>query len=268
VLVIDSLPPGTAYLTSTGGLSSTYNVTDHQVVWDLGTVPPGASGTLTALTQPAEEALIGQVITNAAYLDFTSARGFSATVSATSTVLAPELTVRYPDGGIPPDPLLLCEGDQVTLAASTNHSGPLDYSWDLGDGTRASAPSVTHAWNYGTYTVRLTIINTLGWVETDTLGLQVGHVPVAGFTSNSPVELGQNAVFTDRTTYEPSSWLWDFGDGVGTSDQPNPIYNYSNQGVYNVTLTVTNRCGTDVYVDRFQVGENFIYLPLVVRDDL
>ncbi len=72
VLVTDSLPGGTAYLTSTGGLSSTYDPIDHRVLWDLGTVPVGERGVLTARLQPVDKALVGQTITNEAYLDFTS----------------------------------------------------------------------------------------------------------------------------------------------------------------------------------------------------
>ncbi len=124
---------------------------------------------------------------------------------------------------------------------------------------------MTHSWSYGDYTVLLTTTNAYGWVETDTLALDVGHVPVASFLSNSPVNLGQNAVFTDTTTYEPTSWSWDFGDAVGTSNEPDPIYNYSNPGIYTVTLTVGNYCGTDVYADVFAVNYP-VYLPLVTND--
>jgi PKD repeat protein len=107
-------------------------------------------------------------------------------------------------------------------------------------------------------------------VETDTLGVEVGHEPLAGFVSNSPVEFGENAVFTDQTTYDPETWFWEFGDGIGTSDQQNPIYNYSNSGAYTVTLTVANRCGDDVYSGPFEVLApelfHYVYLPVVVKD--
>ncbi|MBI3119877.1 MAG: PKD domain-containing protein [Candidatus Hydrogenedentes bacterium] len=39
-------------------------------------------------------------------------------------------------------------------------------------------------------------------------------------------------------------WLWDFGDGV-FSEQANPTHTYTAQGTYTVSLTVTNRFGTD-----------------------
>jgi hypothetical protein len=44
--------------------------------------------------------------------------------------------------------------------------------------------------------------------------------------------------FTDLSTSGAVSWLWDFGDGVNSTDQ-NPIYQYTAIGVYLVTLMVT-----------------------------
>ncbi|MBN1659260.1 MAG: PKD domain-containing protein [Anaerolineae bacterium] len=271
VLVTDTLPAGVEYLTSTGGLGSAYDPDHHRIVWDLGEVPAVATGTLTALVQPADWALAGQVITNEAKLDFTSFANFSATVQATSTVLAPELSIRYPAGDEPPDPLLLCDGDEVILAAVSNRPGPLTYTWDLGDGTLAATPVVTYSWTYGDYTLLLTTTNGYGWVETDTLRVQVGHQPVAGFLSNSPVTLGQNAILTDTTAFDPATWAWDLGDGVGTSSQPEVVYSYSNAGDYTVALTVTNRCGVDVYSALFRVQEPppplyYVYLPVVFRN--
>jgi len=267
VLVTDTLPAGVEYIASSGGLSSTYDPANHRIVWDLGDVPASAAGALTALAQPVDWALAGQVITNEAYLDFTSFGYFSATVQATSTILAPEMSIRYPAGDEPPDPLLLCDGEQVTLVATSNRPGPLAYAWDLGDGNLAVTPVVTHSWTYGDYTVQLTTTNAFDWVETDTLGVQVGHQPIAGFLSNSPVTLGQNAIFTDTTAYDPATWAWDLGDGTGTSNQPNVVYNYSNPGDYTVTLTVTNRCGVDVTSALFHVqGAMYrVYLPVIYK---
>jgi gliding motility-associated-like protein len=47
-----------------------------------------------------------------------------------------------------------------------------------------------------------------------------------------------------------SSWEWDFGDGVGSSNLENPSYVYNGGGDYNVTLTVTDSwgCTDDVVI--------------------
>ncbi|MEM8896333.1 MAG: FISUMP domain-containing protein, partial [Bacteroidota bacterium] len=75
-----------------------------------------------------------------------------------------------------------------------------------------------------------------------------GLPPVAKFSGipKAPV-IGLEVQFTDQSFYEPTSWSWDFGDGV-TSDMQNPTHTYSSAGVYHVELTVTNDLGSDIKV--------------------
>ena len=70
--------------------------------------------------------------------------------------------------------------------------------------------------------------------------------PVANFTTTTPIAAGTPVQFTDTTSNNPTSWFWDFGDGLGNSTNQNPLYNYANPGPYTVTLTTTNPCGTDI----------------------
>ncbi|MDP3564595.1 MAG: carboxypeptidase regulatory-like domain-containing protein, partial [Methanoregula sp.] len=51
--------------------------------------------------------------------------------------------------------------------------------------------------------------------------------------------------FGDRSSGYPTSWLWNFGDGTGTSTERNPAHTYTDYGIYNITLTVSNDYGTD-----------------------
>jgi PKD repeat protein len=77
---------------------------------------------------------------------------------------------------------------------------------------------------------------------------------VAGFTSNSPVELGQTVVFTNTTIgSEPLSYAWDFGDNFGTSTEKDPTYLYEALGTYTVTLVSDNPFGSDIYTDTVSV---------------
>jgi len=50
--------------------------------------------------------------------------------------------------------------------------------------------------------------------------------------------------FTDQSTNNPTSWLWQFGDG-STSNQRNPSHTYTQLGNFTVQLQVTNAYGTD-----------------------
>jgi PKD repeat protein len=70
--------------------------------------------------------------------------------------------------------------------------------------------------------------------------------PVAAFSSDSPVTLGEAMHFTDQTYGTPPlDYAWDFGDGIGSSTLANPAYTYTAYGVYTVTLAVTNTQGSD-----------------------
>ena len=55
---------------------------------------------------------------------------------------------------------------------------------------------------------------------------------------------GVEVRFSDESTGEPTSWLWDFGDGQ-TSDQQNPTHTYTISGSKTVTLVVSNSVGSD-----------------------
>lgn len=85
--------------------------------------------------------------------------------------------------------------------------------------------------------------------------------PIPAFDSSSPVVLGTPIQFTDLTLNDPESWFWDFGDGLGTSTQQNPLYNYGNAGTYTVTLTATNRCGSHMVQAPVTVQSNVTPTP-------
>ena len=67
----------------------------------------------------------------------------------------------------------------------------------------------------------------------------------ADFTANNVnVCLGSSIIFSDASTGNPNSWVWNFGDG-NTSTLQNPTHTYSNPGTYNVTLTISDGATTE-----------------------
>ena len=67
--------------------------------------------------------------------------------------------------------------------------------------------------------------------------------PVANFLHEDTDTLAQIR-FTDQSAKEPTSWLWDFGDGTSSTEQ-NPFHTYLTSGTYEVCLRVENRFGAD-----------------------
>jgi PKD repeat protein len=81
----------------------------------------------------------------------------------------------------------------------------------------------------------------------------VVEIPVASY-SWSPLWLtvGAPIQFTDTSTGEPTSWAWDFGDGV-TSVEQNPAHTFTTQGSFDVALTATNEAGSNTISFPFTV---------------
>lgn len=71
--------------------------------------------------------------------------------------------------------------------------------------------------------------------------------PTANFTASAVIGYGPlfSVTFTDSSTGNPASWLWDFGDNSGTNSQQNPTHAYNNLGSYTVSLTVSNPAGSN-----------------------
>jgi parallel beta-helix repeat protein len=93
--------------------------------------------------------------------------------------------------------------------------------------------------------------------------------PVATFSFDPPYpSTDDTMVFTDNSSDDEgiSSWSWDFGDGNGSAIQ-NPEHSYADNGLYNVTLTVSDIFGlTDSYTRVIPVRNvpptcNFVFSP-------
>lgn len=73
--------------------------------------------------------------------------------------------------------------------------------------------------------------------------------PVAGFSYKTSHPF---YVHFTNNSYDATSYLWDFGDGI-TSSEKNPIHKYSGKGVYKVVLTAKGNGKTDTYTKNITV---------------
>jgi len=124
--------------------------------------------------------------------------------------------------------------------------GTHTFNWTFGDGQTATGQTPTHTYvASGTYDIICNVSGPTGSVNL-TAVVVVGPpdvVPTAAFTwlPASPIA-GQPVTFSDASTGNPTSWLWEFGDGT-SSNATNPIHTFSSAGTYNVELSVANRVG-------------------------
>jgi len=77
--------------------------------------------------------------------------------------------------------------------------------------------------------------------------------PQASFTATSPVNVGEDVLFTDTTSPAATSVLWIFGDG-DISDQQSVTHQYSAPGQYIAWLIASNGAGFDAASQAIDVG--------------
>lgn len=69
--------------------------------------------------------------------------------------------------------------------------------------------------------------------------------------------------FTDASSYLPTAWHWSFGDGT-TSQDTNPIHNYTAPGLYTVCLIASNVYSADTFCCQVMVGTSSLHeLPVL-----
>ena len=80
---------------------------------------------------------------------------------------------------------------------------------------------------------------------TVTNSLVVGQ-PIANFTASPTTSVVPATIaFTDTSLGNPSGWNWDWGDGTWTNGSvQNPTREYTNTGLYSVTLIANNTYGS------------------------
>jgi len=137
----------------------------------------------------------------------------------------------------------LCTGDQVTLTGG----GASTYVWDNGVTDGVAFPVNTPGSN--TYNVTGTDAN--GCTNTASVTLTVSDCAplIAGFSFQDDICVGDCITFTDTSSGNPVSWLWDFGSNATPStstDQDPGTVCFNTVGVQQVQLTITDAGGSSV----------------------
>jgi len=139
--------------------------------------------------------------------------------------------------------------------SSTTSNPPIvSYNWDFGDGAQATGQTTSHSFTVaGTYHTTLTVEDSKGLTNSiDTPIIVVGTVPpnekpTAVISANPPGGLAPVTISFDGSQSSDSDgsisgYSWNFGDGttgIGQTAQ----HSYNNEGVYTVTLQVTDNKG-------------------------
>jgi probable HAF family extracellular repeat protein len=144
------------------------------------------------------------------------------------------------------------------FSASDPDGDALSYTWDLGDGTRASGqvPPTSHMYaDDGSYTVTLTVSDGRGESDTKTTSVAVRNVAPTVGPIAAPLEpqavgslISIAASFTDPGTADTHAGQVDWGDGTSSvasidAATARGTHTYVVPGVYTVTAQVTDDDG-------------------------
>ncbi|MBC7261296.1 MAG: SBBP repeat-containing protein, partial [Chloroflexi bacterium] len=219
---VPSAGPGTSYAWSIQNGSIISGQNTSSIVWNA-----GSAGTITIT----------------AYV--TDTWGCSGTDEVTVTAHA------GPTADFQASPQSCCAPLTVyfTDTSSAGDSPISSWYWTFGDGNGSSLQNPNHMYNTpGTYTVTLTV--------TDTFGCSNSKMVPSYITAHAPPQASFNAdptsgdapltvFFTDTSSAGSNpitGWYWQFGDNQVSATQ-NPTHTYETEGVYTVTLTITDSHG-------------------------
>lgn len=176
---------------------------------------------------------------------FSDTGHFSVILTATSnngcqnSVTLPVVIVPDPVAGFVSGPVCL---GQPTSFTDTSKGHPTTWAWNFGDGGTSAVQDPTHTYGTaGTFVVKLVVSSGAGCTDSITENVVVNPPPVAAFTATTVCQ-GTATTFTNTST-GGATYLWTFGDGVGTSTLLNPTYTYGTAGSFNAKLVVTSANG-------------------------
>ncbi|WP_082092987.1 PKD domain-containing protein [Methanosarcina siciliae] len=195
--------------------------------------------------------------------------------TASSAVAKPDITptaVTPPSGIVANTPCTIVAninntgtGNTGTFNATLSVNGTVVDTQSISGISSDSSALVNFTWTpeaAGDYNLTVTADSENGIAESDetnnaltvlVMASAASGSPVANFTAditsgNDPLTVN----FMDQSTGTPTSWFWDFGDGVNSTEQ-SPVHTYTAEGNYTVNLTVENSAGTD-----FEVKTDYI----------
>ncbi|MBC7886196.1 MAG: PKD domain-containing protein [Saprospiraceae bacterium] len=156
----------------------------------------------------------------------------------TSNIILPSATINAPDA-------LTCLIQEVNINATVDgNTGEFLYQWTTNNGVITSgsntlSPTVTAP---GEYVLEVTNSIT-GCVSEEAVTVdEISEAPIADF---SGLLAGSVLTVTPAIINTYNNYFWDFDNNM-TSDEPIANHEFTETGTYNVCLTVSNDCGSNM----------------------
>jgi PKD repeat protein len=220
--------------------------------WDFGNGTSGSGVTASATYTAGGTYTVRLIITDSLGRTATTTTAATVGAAAPASPLTPVITF---------SPINPQVGQTVNVngLSSTTAAGATitTYQWDFGNGLTATGPSASTSYpSAQTYTIRLTVTDSLGRTETRTTTLTVGLSPLAAsFTFSKTDPAPGEMVFVNAATSTTApgatitSYEWDFGNGL-TGTGVSASTSYTTAGTYTVNLKITDSLGRTATTSR------------------
>jgi len=146
---------------------------------------------------------------------------------------------------------LLSSNCPPLISTFTNNSSGvnLSYNWSFGDGLTSSQENPSHLYSTsGNFDVRLIIEDNFSCKDTLVMSNMISIFgPLGTFTYSSDVVCKSDSVVFTANVQNVDSYLWDFGDGVFSTDS-NPSHLYSDGDFYLPQLIIENTSACQLIV--------------------
>ena len=142
-----------------------------------------------------------------------------------------------------------------TIQFTNNSQNATAFKWSFGDGTTSTQVSPTKS--YTSSNVFLVTLVSTGAGGSTISNLEITVTPASSFKVEDEENLvaGIPVQFTN-TSIGATSYSWDFGDTANsTSTEENPLFTYSSEGTYTVSLTATTSYGSNTSTKDITVAE-------------
>ncbi|MEI6138735.1 MAG: PKD domain-containing protein [Mariniphaga sp.] len=224
--------------------------------WNFGDVKSGAGNTST---QQNPSHIFNGTGSYSVSLTVTNSNGCTVNVTQNIVIVGKPVAIFTPSD-------IHCEGSTILFTnGSTTSVGTIlaSYNWDFGDKGISGLQSPSHTFaTYGSFPVKLDIVNSIGCAASAIQQITVSPKPVVDFSLSeircigSPVSFNDHSFIPVGFTGSIKSWVWDFGDNsvpttVNYPSTPNVQHTFAGTDTsFVVRLTVTSATGCTSYTEK------------------
>ena len=142
-------------------------------------------------------------------------------------------------------PTSICDGATATLSSiASNGNGPYSYSWTPTTGLNNSFISSPLASPLASTTYTVTVTDACANSQSASVDIAILPLPIANFSADINSGCAPVCVkFTNQSSANALSYVWNFGDNGAASTNINPNYCFENSGTFSISLTAISSGG-------------------------